>query len=47
MQKLGGAFLFVLFFALPMAAQTVTGRVTLQADGSALPGVTVTADNGP
>ena len=36
-------------FTLPLFAQdaTVTGRVTLLADGSALPGVTVTAEGGP
>jgi iron complex outermembrane recepter protein len=47
MQKLGGAFLFLFFFAASLSAQTVTGRVTLQADGSPLPGVTVSADGGP
>src|SRR5687767_5221102 len=35
------------FLALPLAAQTatVTGRVTLQADGSPLPGVTVSVED--
>ena len=40
MQKLGCVLLLVLS-AVPLAAQTVRGRVTLANDGSALPGVTV------
>lgn len=37
----------ILLYALPAAAQTVTvtGRVTLQNDGSAMPGVTVSIDS--
>ena len=38
------AVLFILFAALPAAAQTIRGKVTLQGDGSALPGVTVSID---
>ena len=38
------ALLFVLVFALPLAAETITGRVTLLNDDSPLPGVTVTAE---
>src|SRR5687768_13554295 len=41
MHKLGGAVLFLLSLSVPLSAATLTGRVTLQADGSALPGVTV------
>src|SRR5687768_12960369 len=39
--------LLLLGFSLPLLAQntTVRGRVTLQADGSALPGVTISAVN--
>ncbi|HUP44881.1 MAG TPA: TonB-dependent receptor [Thermoanaerobaculia bacterium] len=33
----------LLAFAAPLSAQTIRGRVTLQADGAALPGVTVSA----
>src|SRR5688572_21517202 len=41
------ALFFVLcLVAMPLSAQTVTGRVTLQNDGSALPGVTVTLEPG-
>src|SRR5437868_6396202 len=45
MRNLPGVLLLLLV-SLPLAAQTtnVSGRVTL-ADGSALPGVTVTADD--
>ena len=44
MQKPGSAFLLILsLFALPLAAQTIRGTVKLHADGTPLPGVTVTA----
>src|ERR1700674_3156418 len=36
--------LFLMFLAFPLAAQTIRGRVTLQGEGSALPGVTVSID---
>ena len=39
------AVLLLLFFAVPLSAQTIRGRVTLGADGTPLPGVTVSADN--
>jgi iron complex outermembrane receptor protein len=42
MQKLRCVVLLVVFFALPLAAQTVRGRVTTE--GSPLPGVTVSID---
>ena len=45
MKKLGGALLFVFLLAVPLSAQTVSGRVTLQADGSAVPGVTVSIED--
>ena len=38
-------FLLLLFFSLPLAAQTITGRVLLQNDESPLPGVTVSVDS--
>ena len=44
MRKPVYAVLFVLFTAFPLAAQTIRGRVTLQGDNSALPGVTVSID---
>jgi iron complex outermembrane receptor protein len=34
----------LILFTVPLAAQTVKGRVTLQGDGSPLPGVTVSID---
>lgn len=43
MRKLLGA-LFLLLVAAPLSAQTIRGRVTLQNDGSPLPGVTVSAE---
>jgi iron complex outermembrane recepter protein len=42
MQKLGCVLL--LLVAIPLSAQTVRGRVTLQGEGSPLPGVTVAID---
>ena len=39
-------FLVLCLMAMPLSAQTVTGRVTLQNDGSPLPGVTVTLEPG-
>jgi iron complex outermembrane receptor protein len=42
MQKLRCVVLLTVFFALPLAAQTVRGRVTTE--GSPLPGVTVSID---
>ncbi|HEY0159728.1 MAG TPA: TonB-dependent receptor [Thermoanaerobaculia bacterium] len=46
MKKFGGALLLLSLFTLSLAAQTtsIRGRVTLP-DGSALPGVTVSADD--
>ncbi|MGZ8833607.1 MAG: carboxypeptidase regulatory-like domain-containing protein, partial [Thermoanaerobaculia bacterium] len=48
MRKLFGiVLLFALFIAVPLAAQqnaTIRGRVTIAADGSALPGATVSID---
>jgi iron complex outermembrane recepter protein len=44
MPKPGRIVLFLLFLAFPLAAQTIRGRVTLQGDGSPLPGVTVSID---
>jgi len=46
MHKLGRYLFLLMFFALPLAAQTTTiqGRVTLP-EGDPLPGVTVTADD--
>jgi len=45
-QKLGRYLFLLMFFALPLAAQTTTirGRVTLP-EGDPLPGVTVSADD--
>jgi iron complex outermembrane recepter protein len=45
MVKLGRTLFLFLAFAAPLAAQTVTGRVTLQSDGSPLPGVTVSIES--
>ena len=36
--------LFLLAFAVPLSAQSIRGRVTLQSDDSPLPGVTVSVD---
>ena len=44
MQKLRCVVILTFFFAIPMVAQTVRGRVTLQGEGTALPGVTVSID---
>jgi iron complex outermembrane recepter protein len=44
MPKPGRLVLFLMFLAFPLAAQTIRGRVTLQGDGSPLPGVTVSID---
>ena len=44
MRKLPGALFFLLIVAVPLSAQTIRGRVTLQNDGSPLPGVTVSVD---
>ncbi|HET7705561.1 MAG TPA: TonB-dependent receptor [Thermoanaerobaculia bacterium] len=44
MRKLPGALLFLLLVVVPASAQTIRGRVTLQNDGSPLPGVTVSAE---
>src|SRR5438105_6808586 len=44
MPKPGPLVLFLMFLAFPLAAQTIRGRVTLQGDGSPLPGVTVSID---
>src|SRR5215212_2428576 len=43
MQQLSRALLLLVFAALPLSAQTIRGTVTL-ADGSPLPGVTVSID---
>ena len=46
MLRSGRAVLLVLLaLALPLSAQTITGRVVLQADQSPLPGVTVSIDD--
>src|SRR3954462_7906124 len=45
MLKLGRALFVILLFVSPLAAQTVRGRVTLQGDGSPLPGVTVSVES--
>lgn len=45
MFKVGHTLLLLVLFAVPLTAQTVRGKVTLQADGSPLPGVTVTIDS--
>lgn len=42
MQKLRCVVLLAVFFALPLAAQTVRGRVSTE--GTPLPGVTVSID---
>ncbi|PYQ46770.1 MAG: hypothetical protein DMF59_20750 [Acidobacteria bacterium] len=44
MQKLRCVVLLTFFFAIPIVAQTVRGRVTLQGESTALPGVTVSID---
>ena len=44
MQKLRCVVILAFFFALPLAAQTVRGRVTLQGENTPLPGVTVAID---
>lgn len=45
MRKLGRILFVVFMFAIPLSAETIRGRVTLQSDGSALPGVTVSIDS--
>jgi len=45
MPKLGRTLFILLMFAAPLTAQTVRGRVTLQGDGTPLPGVTVSIDS--
>src|SRR3954454_18863449 len=45
MLKLGRALFVIILFVSPLAAQTVRGRVTLQGDGSPLPGVTVSIES--
>lgn len=45
MKKVGPALLLFLALAAPLSAQVVSGRVTLQNDGSALPGVTVSIES--
>jgi len=44
MPKPGRLVLFLMFLAFPLAAQTIRGRVTLQGEGTPLPGVTVSID---
>ena len=44
MQKLRCVVVLTFFLAIPLAAQTVRGRVTLQGEGTPLPGVTVSID---
>src|SRR5438093_5144927 len=44
MQKFRCVVLLTFFFAIPIVAQTVRGRVTLQGESTALPGVTVSID---
>ena len=44
MPKPGRIVLFLMFLAFPLAAQTIRGRVTLQGEGTPLPGVTVSID---
>src|SRR5262249_25385052 len=44
MQKFRCVVLMAFFFAIPLAAQTVRGRVTLQGENTPLPGVTVSID---
>src|SRR3954454_12579602 len=45
MLKLGRALFVIILFVIPLAAQTGRGRVTLQGDGSPLPGVTVSVES--
>ena len=44
MLKLARSVLLLVMFAAPLAAETIRGRVTLQGEGTALPGVTVSID---
>ena len=45
MPRASHVLFLILFIAAPLSAQTIRGRVTLQADGSPVPGVTVSAPN--
>ncbi|HJQ39152.1 MAG TPA: TonB-dependent receptor [Thermoanaerobaculia bacterium] len=44
MVRIGRVLFFLLALTMPLAAQTIRGRVVLQSDGSPLPGVTVSVD---